>query len=147
MSRPNAAISAANARKPKPTSRCRIRISAIIMSVRQSTRRLLTTFSVFTSVSPQHEADNDAKRESRSERGNRTVRYEIFDVIFLLAQGLAEVVQRSLDLIGERVGSLLRGIENSVAGRAQQALHVALKCLQLVCQFACVEHPTSLCCI
>src|SRR6202049_1420784 len=93
--RPNAAISAANALSPRPTSRCRIRISAIILSVRQSTRRLLTTFSVFTSVSPQHEADNDAERESRSERGNRTVRHEIFDVIFLLAQGLAEDRKRT----------------------------------------------------
>src|ERR1700676_2550122 len=135
MSRPNVAISAASARKPKPTSRCRIRISAIILSVRQSTRRFLTRFSVFTSVSPQNEADNDAERESRSQRGNRTVRHEVFDVIFQLAQGLAEIVQRSLDLIGERVGSLLRGVENSLAGRAQQARHVALKCLQLVCQF------------
>src|SRR6202163_2733254 len=108
MSRPNAAISAANARKPKPTSRCRIWISAIILSVRQSTRRFLTTFSVFTSVSPQHEADNDAERESRSERGNRTVRYEVFDVIFLLAQGLAELVQRCLDLLGERLGTVDR---------------------------------------
>src|ERR1700680_3440990 len=112
MSRPNVAISAASARKPKPTSRCRIRISAIILSVRQSTRRFLTTFSVFTSVSPQHEAENDAKRESRSQRGNRTVRHEVFDVIFLLAQGLAEIVHRGLDLIGDSLGTLFRGVEN-----------------------------------
>src|ERR1700676_3784945 len=121
MSRPNVAISAASARKPRPTSRCRIRISAIILSVRQSTRRVLTTFSVFTSAPPQHEADNDAKRDSRSQRGNRTIRYEAFDVVFPLAQGLAEIVQRGLDLIGERLGTLLRGVDNSVAGRAQQA--------------------------
>src|ERR1700688_2129103 len=108
--RPNAAISAANALSPRPTSRCRIRISAIILSVRQSTRRFLTTFSVFTLVSPHHEADDDAKRECRDER-----RYEIFDMIFLLAQGLAQIIQRCLDLIGESLGALPGGVEESFA--------------------------------
>ena len=53
----------------------------------------LTTFSVFTLVPPQHQADDDAKRERGSERGNRTLRYQALDVIFLLIQGLAEFVQ------------------------------------------------------
>src|SRR5260370_28538333 len=121
MSRPTAAISAANARKPKPTSRCRIRMSAIILSVRQSTRRFLTTFSVFTSVSPQHKADNDAKRECRGERCDRTFRYGVLDVAFLLAQGLAKIIQRCLNLIGESLGGVPGGVEDPFTCGVQQA--------------------------
>ena len=36
----------------------------MIRSVRQSTRKFVRMFSVFTSVPPQHETDDDAKRES-----------------------------------------------------------------------------------
>ncbi len=60
-------------------------------------------FSVFTSVPPQHEADDDAKREGGRERGDRPLRYEILDVAFLLIQRLAEFVERRLNLIGERL--------------------------------------------
>src|SRR5260370_24226505 len=104
---PNAAISAANARSPRPTSICRILIAAMIRSVRQSTRRFLTMFSVFTSVPPQHEADHDAERERRSKRGNRAIRYEIIEVVFLLTQGLAEVVQGGLDLVSQSLRMIL----------------------------------------
>src|ERR1700737_5169662 len=113
--RPNAAISAANALSPRPRSRCRIRISAIILSVRQSKRRFLTTFSVFTSVSPQHKADHDAKRECRGERGDRPIRDDVLDMAFVLAQGLAEIVQRCLDLIGEGFAAVHGGVEDSFA--------------------------------
>ena len=41
--------------------------------------------------------------------------------VFLFAQGLAEFVQRGLDLVGERVGAILRGVENALASRVQQA--------------------------
>jgi hypothetical protein len=72
----------------------------MILSVRQNTPRFLTMVSVFTLVSPQHETDNHAKRECGGERRDRTVRYEFLDVIFLLTQGLAELIQPGLDLIG-----------------------------------------------
>src|SRR5271169_4652755 len=97
IKRPNAAISAANARNPRPTSRCRSLISAMILSVRQSTRSCLMRFSVFTSVSPQHEACNDAERKGGSERCDRPFRYDVFEMALLLAQRLAEIVQGSLD--------------------------------------------------
>ena len=61
--RPKAAINAANARRPSPTSICRIRISAMMRSVRHSMRSCLTIFSLFTSVSPQHETDGNPEHE------------------------------------------------------------------------------------
>jgi hypothetical protein len=64
-------------------------------------------FSVFTLVSPQHESDNDSKRESRSQRSDRTIRYDVLDVVFLLAQCLTEIVQRGLDLVGEGIDAIL----------------------------------------
>jgi hypothetical protein len=72
----------------------------VILSVRQSTRSCLTTFSLFTSLSPQHEADNDAKREGGSQRGDRAIRYDLVEMALLLA----EIIQRCLDLIGESIG-------------------------------------------
>jgi hypothetical protein len=92
---------------------------ALILSVRHNTRRCLTTFSVFILMSPQREAHNDAKRKSRSKRGDRTIRYDVFDVVFLLAQGLAEVVQRGLDLIGESPGTVVCCVENAVTRRVR----------------------------
>jgi ABC-type transporter Mla maintaining outer membrane lipid asymmetry permease subunit MlaE len=60
-------------------------------------------------MSPQHEADNHAEREGRSERGDRPIRYDIRDMAFLLVQGLAELIQCRLDLIGERISSTVVG--------------------------------------
>src|SRR5260370_30723668 len=136
MKRAKAAIRGGSALGPRQPRRCHIRISAIMLSVRQSTRRFLTTFSVFTSMSPKHETDDDAKRECGGERGDRTIRYKFLDVIFLLAQGLAKLIQRCLDLIGERFGAVLRGVEDSLAGGIEQARHVVLERLQLISQFA-----------
>jgi hypothetical protein len=42
------------------------------------------------------------------------------DLVFLLAQGLAEIVQRRLDLISERLGSVLGSVEDARACRIQQ---------------------------
>jgi hypothetical protein len=53
------------------------------------------------------ETDDDAKRESRGERGNRTLRHHFLNVAFFLAEGLAELVSRRLDLIGEGFGASL----------------------------------------
>ena len=39
----------------------------------------------------------------------------MLDLVLLLAQGLAEFVQRGLDLIGERLGVVPGGVENSFA--------------------------------
>jgi hypothetical protein len=72
-------------------------------------------------VPPQHDADHDTKRECGGERCDRTIRYELLDVTFLLAQGLAELIQRSLDLIGESLGAVLRSVEDFVASGVQQA--------------------------
>src|SRR5882757_4730001 len=102
-------------------SRRRSLISAMILSVRRSTRRCLTTFSEFILVFPQHKADDDAKRKGGGERGDRTIRDELFQIDFLLIQGLAEVVQGSLDLIGGGLGPAFRGIEEFFPGRAHEA--------------------------
>src|SRR6266478_3676543 len=147
ISKPKAAISAANARKPRPTSICRILISAIILSVRQSTRRFLTTFSVFTLVSPQHETDDDAERECRSERRDRAIRNKILDMAFFLAQGFAEIVQCCFDLICERLGAVPGGVEDSFACGVQQARHITFERLQLISQLTWVEHRSHLRCI
>jgi hypothetical protein len=109
-------------------------MSAMILSVRQSTRRFLTTFSVFTSVSPQHEANNDTKRESGRKRGDGTIRYDVLDVVFLFAQGRAEIIQRGLDLVGESIGAILRGVENTLARCVQETSHVIFERLQLIYQ-------------
>jgi hypothetical protein len=87
-------------------------MSAIILSVRHSTRRCLTTFSVFTLTSLQREDDNDAKRKSGSKRGDWTIRYHVLDMAFLLAHSLAEIVQRGLDLIGEGLSTGFCRVEN-----------------------------------
>jgi hypothetical protein len=52
-------------------------------------------------VSPQHESDNDTERESRSQRGDWTIRYDVLDMDFLFGQCLAEIVQRGFDLVGD----------------------------------------------
>jgi hypothetical protein len=62
------------------------------------------TFAV-TSGSPQHETDPE--RESRCHRCNRALRDQCLDMIFLLAQGLAEFIQGGLGLVGEGVGAAL----------------------------------------
>src|ERR1700732_3186052 len=116
----------------------------MIRSVRESTRRCLTTFSVFTSVSPQHEADNDTQREGRGERRDGPLRDDILDMLFLFTQGLAEIVQGGLDLIRECLRVGLRGVEDSLARGVEQARHLAFERLQLVFQFASVEHRSSL---
>src|SRR6266481_5227943 len=72
---------------------CFIRISAMIRSVRQSARRFLTTFSLFTSGPPQHESDDDAERKGRRHRCNRALRDQRLDMVLLFAQGLAELIQ------------------------------------------------------
>ena len=87
-------------------------------------------------MSPQHETDNDAKRECRGERCERPIRYNVLDMAFLLAQGLAQLVQRGLDLIGESLGAVLGGVEDSVACGVQQARQVAFERLQLVSELA-----------
>ena len=61
-----------------------------IRSVRHRARRFMTTFSLYTSGSPQHETDNDAEREGGYHRCNRAFRDHCLDMVFLLAQGLAE---------------------------------------------------------
>src|ERR1700722_12840384 len=115
-----------------PTSRCRILISAMILSVRHSTLRCLTTFSVFTLVSPQREADDDAEREGGCKRGDRTIRYDVLEMAFLFAQGLAEIIQRGLDLIGERLGTALCRVENAVTCRVEQPRYVPFERLQFI---------------
>jgi hypothetical protein len=57
-------------------------------------------------VSPQHETDDAAERECRSERRDRAIRNKILDLAFFLAQGLAEIVQCCLDPICERLGAV-----------------------------------------
>jgi len=52
------------------------------------------------------------------------------------AQGLAELIQRGLDLIGESLGAGLRSVEDSVACRVQQARQVAFERLQLISELA-----------
>ena len=42
---------------------------------------------------------------------------------FLLAQGLAEIVERRLDLICESLGAILPGVEDFLARGGQQARH------------------------
>jgi hypothetical protein len=87
-------------------------------------------------VSPQHETDDDAKRECRRERRDRAIGNEILDMAFFLAQGLAEIVQCCLDLICERLGAVLGGVEDSFACGVQQARHIAFERLQLISQLA-----------
>ena len=104
----------------------------MILSVRHSSRRCLTTFSVFTLLSPQHEANDDAKRESRSKRGDRTIRYDVLDVAFLFTQGFAEIVQRGLDLIGEGLGTAFCRVGNAVGGRYSASADVPRRLLTIV---------------
>jgi hypothetical protein len=76
-------------------------------------------FSLFMLVPPQHEADNDAEREGGSERRDRPLRDDAFEISFVLAQGLAEVVQCNLDLFGESLGAIFGGVEDALAGGVQ----------------------------
>ena len=57
-----------------------------LRSVRQSARKFLTTFSLFTSVPPQHETDDDTERKSGCHRCNRALRDQRLNMIFLLAR-------------------------------------------------------------
>ena len=68
-------------------------------------------------------------------------------MVLLLTQGLAELVQRRLDLIGECLCAVLGGVENSPTGSVQKARQVALERLQFVTQIACIEHRAGLCCL
>src|SRR5438552_12625948 len=102
-------------------SRCRSLMSAMILSVRQSRRRCLTTFSEFILVLPQQKADHYAKREGGGERSDRTVRDELLEMVLLLLQGVAKVVQGGLDLIGESLGTAFRSIEKLFTGCAHKA--------------------------
>ena len=56
------------------------------------------------------------------------------DVIFLLARAVAELIQRGLDLIGESLGAVLRGPEESVAPGVQKARDVVFERLQFISQ-------------
>src|SRR4051794_13490065 len=100
---------------------CRIRSSAMMRSVRHSARRCLTTFSLFTSMPPQHETDGNAKREGGCQRHDWPLCDQPLDVLLFLAQGFAEFAQRRLDLVSERFGSVRRGLENVIGRHIQQA--------------------------
>jgi hypothetical protein len=87
-------------------------------------------------VPPQHEADDDAKREGRGKRGDRAIRDQFFDMILFCAQGLAELAQGALDLVDKRVGAGLGCIEMTFGCGIQQRRYVDLERLELVSQSA-----------
>ncbi len=93
----------------------------MIRSVRQSARRFLTT---------------DAERKGRRHRCNRALRDQRLDMVLLFAQGLAELIQGGLDLVGEGVGAIFGGVEHSVAIVVQEARYLTLERLQLITQLA-----------
>src|SRR4029079_2031112 len=127
IKRPNAATSAAKARKPRPTSMCRILISAMIRSVRQSALRFLTTLSLSTSMPPQNETDDDAEREGGRRRRNRTFRDQRFDMVFLFAQGLGKLVKGALYLVSEGVRATFGGVGHASTGIVQELRHFVLE--------------------
>src|SRR5258707_14616780 len=98
-------------------------------------------------MSPQHEADHHAKRKGGSKRPDRSLGYDAFEIFLLLAQGFAELVERRLDLIGERLGAIPGGVEDALAPRVQEARYVAFERFQLVPEFVRVEHRSCPCCI
>jgi len=70
---------------------------------------------------PHHQADNQAQRKCGGEGRHGTISDKRFEAVFLFAQGLAELIQRGLDLTDKSLSAVLRRAEGLIACLAEEA--------------------------